>query len=686
MNQQKSQISEAQLTAYALNETEGLEKEVIESYLSQNKDAQKFVSEIRETSAWVKTEMAQEPLPQMNVRVKTQAQTIPWYRRWTVMAPVMSVAFAATLVFVLVPRMQEETLVQTPPPTLQELDMEDVNQNQSLNAAKSKISTHGENKRADVGNNLPIKPGYMAVGQISGADSLTAPTEVLKEGIYGAGANPAKLAKKGLGGLRGEAPAYYVDGGPEGPNSESYQQESESEFLSAKDKPLSTFSIDVDTASYSNIRRFLNSQQKVPAAAVRIEEMINYFSYEYATPKNGKPFAVHIEQSEAPWATGHQIVKIGIKGRELETSTRPASRLVFLIDVSGSMQDSNKLPLVKESLKLLTESMTEKDQIAIVTYAGNSGVVLPPTSANNQAKIREALDRLTAGGATHGSAGIQSAYEQAQKMFLKEGNNRVIIASDGDFNVGTTSREDLQKLIVEKAKSGIFLSVLGFGMGNFKDSTMEMLANKGNGNYAYIDQMSEAKKVFIQDLTGTLFTIAKDVKIQVDFNPAFVREYRLIGYDNRRMANQDFADDTKDAGEIGAGHTVTAIYEVIPVGVAKGEVSKYQKTEVTQAAPSAGSGEMLTVNVRYKTPQGSKSELLEYPVVFRPGKIQDASADLKWAASVAEFGMILQNSKFKSQATIDQALELAEQSLKIKKDDYRQEYVELVKKAKTLGH
>ena len=672
MNQQKSQISEAQLTAYALNETEGLEKEIIESYLSQNEDARKFVKEMRETSSWVKAEMAQEPLPQVSVMKRKHSF---WSRRWTILTPVMGTAFAATLALILVPRLREDQLVQAPPPTLQELDLEEPG-GKTFQAGQ--ISTHGQNKVA-----IESQTAGSALRETLGAN---APMKGMLAASPAARSGEAmmKMKKEGYGGR--EAPAYFGDGGPEGPNSESYQKEKESSFLSAKENPLSTFSIDVDTASYANIRRFLKSNQKVPTEAVRIEEMINYFSYDYAPPRNGKPFAVHIEQSGAPWATGHQIVKIGIKGKELETSTRPPSRLVFLIDVSGSMQDANKLPLVKESLKLLTESMTEKDQIAIVTYAGNSGVVLPPTPANQQSRIREALDRLTAGGATHGSAGIESAYEQAQKMFLKEGNNRVIIASDGDFNVGTTSREDLQKLITQKAKSGIFLSVLGFGMGNYKDSTMEMLANKGNGNYAYIDQMSEAKKVFIQDLTGTLFTIAKDVKIQVDFNPSYVRQYRLIGYDNRRLANQDFADDTKDAGEIGAGHTVTAIYEIIPVNAPQGEISKYQKAEPAQAVPQDSSGEILTVKVRYKTPEGSKSELIEYPVVYKPGKIQDASADLKWVSSVVSFGMILEDSKFKSQATLDQSLELAEQSLRTKRDDFRQEYIELLKKAKSLGY
>ncbi|MEI8312400.1 MAG: VWA domain-containing protein, partial [Verrucomicrobiota bacterium] len=349
-------------------------------------------------------------------------------------------------------------------------------------------------------------------------------------------------------------------------NTEAYDVVQENVFLDAKANPLSTFSIDVDTASYANVRRFLNSDQLPPAGAVRIEELINYFPYSYPQPDAEVPFSVSVETARPPWAPEHELVRIGIKGRELEARNRPASNLVFLVDVSGSMQPENKLPLLKRSLRALVENLGDEDRVAVAVYAGSSGLVLPPTPGSDKRRIRAAIDQLGAGGSTNGAQGIRLAYETARENFLKEGNNRVILCTDGDFNVGTTSQSSLVKLIEKERASGVFLSVLGFGDGNLKDSTMEKLADKGNGNYAYIDSFSEGRKVLVEEMGGTLFTIAKDVKIQVEFNPARVAGYRLIGYENRLLAKEDFNNDKKDAGEIGAGHAVTALYEVVPAG------------------------------------------------------------------------------------------------------------------------
>ena len=472
--------------------------------------------------------------------------------------------------------------------------------------------------------------------------------------------------------------------------SEAYDSVTDNPFLAPRENPLSTFSIDVDTASYSNIRRFLTQNHVLPPkGAVRIEEMINYFRYDYPQPKDDVPFSVTTEVAGCPWNSGHRLVRIGLKGREIAPQKRPPSNLVFLLDVSGSMSDLNKLPLVKEAMKLLTEQLSENDRVAIVVYAGASGEVLPSTTGDKQQVIREAIDRLQSGGSTNGGEGIQLAYDMAAGNFIKGGTNRVILATDGDFNVGITNRDDLMKLIVDKAKSGVFLTTLGFGMGNLKDSTLEQLADKGNGNYAYIDDLREAKKVFVEQMNGTLITIAKDVKIQIEFNPAEVASYRLIGYENRILAHQDFNDDKKDAGEIGAGHTVTALYEVAPAGGKATEERaavdplKYQKAP---QADAAGKGEMLTLKLRYKQPDGDVSKLIETPLVDAGQPYGKATADFKFAASVALFGMLLRDSPHKGTGTIDAALELAREGLP--KDEevggYRKEFIELVEHAKTL--
>lgn len=479
-----------------------------------------------------------------------------------------------------------------------------------------------------------------------------------------------------------EPPAGYVS-----PlDTEEYDMINENPFRRVVDHPLSTFSIDVDTASYANIRRMLNQGILPPADAVRIEEMINYFSYDYAEPDGEHPFAAHLAITESPWTDGHQLVRIGIKGKEIAQETRAPINLVFLLDVSGSMNQPNKLPLVKRALKMLVRNLDERDRVAIVVYAGASGLVLPPTACDDDQAILDALERLQAGGSTNGGAGIELAYATALEHFATNGINRVILCTDGDFNVGTVQTGDLVRMVEQKAKDGIFLSVLGFGMGNYKDATLEQLANKGNGNYAYIDTFNEARKVLVDQLTGTLITIAKDVKIQIEFNPACVAGYRLIGYENRMLNKEDFNDDTKDAGEIGAGHTVTALYELIPADHPIGDTPavddlRYQSVTKTEAQLA---DEIMTVKIRYKKPNGNTSTRLTFPLSGEPQAFQKVSDDFRFASAVAAFGMLLRDSEHKGTSSFDQILAIAESALG--KDDfgYRREFMELVRNAKAL--
>jgi Ca-activated chloride channel homolog len=470
-------------------------------------------------------------------------------------------------------------------------------------------------------------------------------------------------------------------------NDESYTALDENTFHKAKSDPLSTFSIDVDAASYSNVRRFINGGQLPEKDAVRIEEMINYFDYDYEQPKGNDPVNIITEIAPAPWNKTHKLVQIGLQAKTLTTEKLPASNLVFLIDVSGSMSAANKLPLLVSSFKLLTDQLREKDKVAIVVYAGNSGVVLPATRGDEKTRIKDALDKLSAGGSTAGGQGIELAYKIASENFIKGGNNRVILATDGDFNVGASSDSEMEKLIENKRKSGVFLTVLGYGMGNYKDSKMEILADKGNGNYAYIDNLTEARKVLVNEFGGTLFTVAKDVKLQIEFNPAEVQSYRLIGYENRLLAKEDFNNDEKDAGEIGSGHSVTALYEIIPAGVndsftASVDDLKYQKTNPSN---SSNTGELLTVKLRYKEPSGGRSKLLVKTVPDIALSIDSTSDNFRFAAAVAEFGMILKRSAFKQNATFEQVIALAEAAKGKDKEGYRSEFLSMVKSAKLMA-
>ena len=478
------------------------------------------------------------------------------------------------------------------------------------------------------------------------------------------------------------------------PNTEAYDRIVDNPFIRSTQENLATLSIDVDTASYANVRRFLNQNQLPPRDAVRIEELINYFSYDYAQPSGNVPIAPNMEVAAAPWNPQHRLVRIGIKAREVNARQRPASNLVFLIDVSGSMNTPEKLPLVKRGLHMLVEQLGENDFVSIVVYAGSSGLVLRPTSGMNKETIRQAIDSLQPGGSTNGASGITLAYDQATANFLRNGVNRVILMTDGDFNVGITSQGALTRLIEDKAKSGVFLSVLGFGMGNIKDSTLEKLADQGNGQYAYIDNTTEARKVLVEEMSGTLVTVAKDVKIQVDFNPARVEAYRLIGYENRVLQTEDFNNDAKDAGDMGAGHTVTALFEVVPKGGAVPgpsiDPSKYTQAEErakeADLARNAGasSNEMLTLRVRYKLPDAANSTRMDVPLVDRGASFARASQDFRFAAAVAEFGMILRNSPYRGNARMESVLDIAAGSRGSDRNGYRQEFISLVQKARGL--
>lgn len=559
------------------------------------------------------------------------------------------------------------TVSQTDLKTLQQLQREFAPElatlNNSLNEleARSDITTRERNQAQSIPPSTPlpsvmpslVSPGRPGVQTRSSIEGMVAP-EVQTGGTF---------------------------------NTENYNRISDNPFHRVSNDPLSTFSIDVDTASYSNMRRFITQGQLPPKDAVRIEELINYFTYNYPQPRGDRPFSVTTEVTAAPWNPQHKLVQVGLQGKRLESETLPPSNLVFLIDVSGSMNQPNKLPLVKQSLKLLVNELRPQDRVSLVVYSGNAGLVLPATSGSEKAEILAAIDRLEAGGSTAGGQGIELAYNVAKQSFLKSGNNRVILATDGDFNVGISSDGELTRLIEQKRDQGIFLTVLGFGTGNYKDGKMEQLANKGNGNYGYIDTLLEAQKVLVNDIRGTLFTIAKDVKIQVEFNPAKVQAYRLIGYENRLLQNQDFNDDQKDAGEIGAGHSVTALYEVIPTGIESGvklpdvDPLRYQRSDVT--TPNSAENEMMLVKLRYKLPQENTSQLITQTIPDSNGD-KVPSTDLRFAAAVATFGMVLRDSEYKGNADLDLVMNLATQARGEDKEGYRGEFIRLVEESRGL--
>jgi Ca-activated chloride channel family protein len=465
---------------------------------------------------------------------------------------------------------------------------------------------------------------------------------------------------------------------------EDYDNFTENPFESPKNAALSTFSIDVDNASYTNVRRFINNGQTVPKDAVRVEEMVNFFKYKYPKPQDAHPFSINTEYSDCPWNAKHQLLKIGLQGKSIETKNLPASNLVFLIDVSGSMSDMNKLPLLKQSMKILVNELRREDKVAIVVYAGAAGMVLPPTSGDEKKTIIDALENLNAGGSTAGGAGIELAYKLAQENFIKDGNNRVILATDGDFNVGSSSNTDMQTLIEEKRKSGVFLTCLGYGMGNYKDSKMEVLADKGNGNYAYIDNIQEANRFLGKEFKGSMFAIAKDVKIQIEFNPKHVQAYRLIGYENRKLRDEDFTNDAIDAGELGSGHTVTALYEIIPTGINSEFLSNQPDLKYTKVADTETNynDELATIKFRYKKPDGDKSIEMVKVIENKSIPLQNSSEDFKFGSAVAWFGLKLRDSKLVSNKSSEDILKLAKQAISNDPEGYKAEFIRLVESVK----
>jgi len=552
----------------------------------------------------------------------------------------------------------------------------------------------GEQKR------IRVTANATAVADLTIASSPIALQEVVVTGLYGSRAANGVVRVRGataLGYLGSEAdalPAQRFDSAEawryqrQPGNREQYDEIVENSFIAVAADPLSTFSIDVDRASYSNMRRFIMQDGQLPPRdAVRIEELVNYFPYDYAEPEGDDPLAIHTEVVPAPWKPQHQLVRIGLQARRVKVENLPASNFVFLLDVSGSMMPANKLPLVKSAMRLLVNQLRAKDRVAMVVYAGSAGLVLPSTPGDQKDKILDAIERLEAGGSTAGGEGIRRAYDEAVANFIRGGNNRVILATDGDFNVGPSSDAEMVQLIEEKRRTGVFLTVLGVGEGNLQAAKMEKLADKGNGNYAYLDNIAEAQKVLVHELGGTLYTVAKDVKIQVEWNPARVRAYRLIGYENRMLRNEDFADDKKDAGEVGSGHSVTALYEVVPVGV---------NTDVTIRMPdslryqhrnaqstSAAGPELLFVKVRYKQPDGDQSRLISQPVLAQAG--QAPSVDFQFQAAVAEFGLLLRNSDFRGKADLGHVIAAAREARGNDADGYRAEFVRLAETVRGIG-
>ena len=675
----KMNLDDPKLTAYALGELGEPERSTIAGAVAESAEAQRLVDEIRGLASKLKNEFAGELEKETPALAGSRRGAFqgahgiggsslidirddPWF--WLIARPL---AIAAVLALLVV-----------------------------LSGVAVFSLRHGNVRVAESkGIALPARTNPDIVeGEFQLPTEAASPAVTPSLGLPFA-ASPAKMARhaatkvsppnRGIEGFRGiHEPSGEF-------NTAAYDHIVENPFLAAKDNPLSTFSIDVDTASYSNVRRFINEGSLPPKDAVRVEEMINYFTYDYPQPSDDKPFAVHVDVASCPWETSHRLVRIGLKGKEIATDKRGPSNLVFLLDVSGSMSPPERLPLVRQAMRLLVEKLTENDRVAIVVYAGAPGLALPSTTGDHKEQILEALENLQAGGSTNGADGIQLAYKIAADNFIKGGVNRVILATDGDFNVGVTSQGDLIRLIEEKAKSGVFLSVLGVGTDNLKDSTMQKLADKGNGNYAYLDSLDEARKVLVQQMNGTLVTIAKDVKIQVEFNPARVASYRLIGYEKRMLRKEDFNNDKMDAGEIGAGHTVTALYEVVPMGATNPAASvppvdplRYSSNERWTSTQATSSNEMLTVKLRYKKPDGDKSELVERAVTDTDGKFENAPVDLKFAAAVAEFGMILRDSEYKGNGTFGAVLEWAQEGKGSDANGYRAGFIELVRKAQAL--
>ena len=685
----KINLDDPNLTAFALGELPPTEHAKMAEAVAASPEAQSFVSETQQLSRMLRAEyeadrVEQPADPAMAGRrpyqrsaniIRMEEERRSWSRyQWGSLAAVLAIfallgALAISTLqresaFVVQPRKERASL---PMPNSETTLEPEPGPSADVYVAQQPVEPQATTAPSTTHEFLETKPKPAldaAAGKYGGlALNPSAPPPPM----------PMRRSNMPSGGERVEAepPSRYRQDF----NTATYDKVEENPFLPAATNPLSTFSIDVDTASYSNVRRFINNGSLPPKDAVRVEEMINYFSYDYREPEGDQPFSIDLDATECPWDKSHRLLRIGLKGREVANEKRPASNLVFLLDVSGSMLPAERLPLVKQAMRLLVDKLSEKDRVAIVVYAGGSGLALSSTSGNEKEKILRALEELKAGGSTNGADGIELAYKVAADNFIKGGVNRVILATDGDFNIGVTNQGDLIRLIEEKAKSGVFLSVLGVGTDNLKDSTMQKLADKGNGNYAYLDSVEEARKVLVQQINGTLMTIAKDVKIQVEFNPARVASYRLIGYEKRMLRKEDFNNDKIDAGEIGAGHTVTALYEVVPAGsgapdpaasVPPVDPLKYQTPNPAAVASTYldsknQSSEMVTVKLRHKKPDGETSELTERSFTDNGSKFENAAPDLKFAAAVAEFGMILRDSQYKGKGTLGAVIEWAQE-------------------------
>jgi Ca-activated chloride channel family protein len=719
----KINLDDPNLTAFALGELSGAEQTAMEQAVASSPEAQEFVAETQQLSRLLKSEYAadQPPLPERSPNIiRMEEQRRLWSStQWGSLAAALAIfavlgAFAISTI-----RRNSGDVAKTSSGLRQERANLPSADSSTIVEAIPEATTEIQPATTPAQQNLlalqpPAPPpsemlGALGVGGEKPEAAMAAEDPLNFDEDFGG--TPRRSLRFEAGKTKEPAVALAQKPSTRGDFSESesagryrqdfntatYDHVTENPFLPAASNPLSTFSIDVDTASYSNVRRFITSGSLPPKDAVRVEEMINYFSYDYHEPEGDKPFSIDLDATACPWDASHRLLRIGLKGRDVANENRPASNLVFLLDVSGSMTPAERLPLVKQAMRLLVEKLTEKDRVAIVIYAGGSGLALPSTTGDRKETILRALEELKAGGSTNGAEGIELAYKVAADNFIKGGVNRVILATDGDFNIGVTNQGDLIRLIEEKAKSKVFLSVLGVGTDNLKDSTMQKLADKGNGNYAYLDTIDEARKVLVQQVNRTLMTIAKDVKIQVEFNPARVASYRLIGYEKRMLRKEDFNNDKVDAGEIGAGHTVTALYEIVPAGSGATDPSasippvdplKYQASNpaavATTETDSKTSQEMVTVKLRYKKPEGDVSELTERSFVDNGSKFENAAPDLKFAAAVAEFGLILRDSQYKGKGTIGAVIEWAQEGKGRDAAGYRAGFIELVRKAQSL--
>ncbi|MGD9782863.1 MAG: von Willebrand factor type A domain-containing protein [Kiritimatiellia bacterium] len=703
-------IDEIQLTAYAIGEGSAAERAAIEARLRDDPAAQAAVDDIRALAARLETELKTEPAialtdDQRQRILKAPGQDAGRLVRfpWRKITGFAAVAAAVTLVFGgafwattrslqgdLFAKYQERGEMAVGTEIEVQLDeLAEIAEVPELVDTIAPPDVDMDVTPPPEIQDFSAAPVMDTVTELNVASDAISPI-VMKSLAPGRMANRSGAGRAAsIGSYGGKWQPYSC---PPPAHTESYAPIQGNTFKSIADEPLSTFSIDVDTASYANVRRFLRAGQLPPPDAVRIEEMVNYFPYDYAQPKNDVPFAVHVESAACPWNKTHPLVKIALKGKEFDAESRPPCNLVFLLDVSGSMTDENKLPLVKKAIPLLARQLTAKDRVSIVVYAGAAGLVLPSTPGNDLATIDAAIERLQAGGSTAGGAGIRLAYDEALENFLPDGNNRVVLCTDGDFNVGIVDSGELAAFIAERAQKGVFLTVLGFGMGNYKDDRLETLADKGNGNYAYIDNFSEARKNLVEQAAGTLFAIAKDVKLQIEFNPAHFSSYRLIGYENRLLAKEDFNDDRKDAGELGAGHVVTAFYELVPVG-AEGvpgvDPLKYQ-AQAEKPAPEKersanASPEWLTVKLRYKLPKEDRSSKIEVPFVGTCGSLDDASEDFRFAAGVAAAGLKLRGDSAVRDVDFGEIAAWTSTAAGSDSNGYRREFIDLLKNAAALA-